>query len=184
MEYRMEIAGVERSLQLFPVSDDLSIAAFILFGDVEITKVAAAELLKRAPEFDILFTAEAKSIPLAYEMARQAGMNEYIVARKQPKVYMENLITTDVDSITTANIQTMCIGQREADMIQGKRVLIIDDVISTGNSLKSMEMLVNEAGGEVVGKMAVLAEGDAMDRDDIIALEKLPVFNPDGTIKG
>ena len=180
----MEIAGLERSLQLFPVSDDLSIAAYILFGDVEITEAVAGELLKKAPEFDILFTAEAKSIPLIYEMARQAGMNEYVVARKAPKVYMENLITTDVDSITTANIQTLCIGQRETDMIRGKKVLILDDVISTGGSLASMELLVNEAGGHIVGKMAVLAEGDAMERDDIIALEKLPVFGPDGTIKG
>ena len=184
MEYKMEKAGLERSLQLFPVRDDLSIAAFILFGDVEITEAVAGELLKKAPEFDILFTAEAKSIPLIYEMARQAGMNEYVVARKAPKVYMENLITTDVDSITTANIQTLCIGQRETDMIRGKKVLILDDVISTGGSLASMELLVNEAGGHIVGKMAVLAEGDAMERDDIIALEKLPVFGPDGTIKG
>ena len=184
MEYKMKIAGLERSLQLFPVSDDLSIAAFILFGDVEMTKVAAAELLKNAPEFDIVFTAEAKSIPLAYEMAAQAGMNEYVVARKAPKVYMENMLTTDVDSITTQNTQTLCIGRREADMLQGKRVLIVDDVISTGASLTSMEYLVNEAKGIVVGKMAVLAEGDAMERDDIFALERLPVFNPDGTVKG
>lgn len=183
MEYKMEIAGLERSLQLFPVSDDLSIAAFIMFGDVEMTEAAAKELLKKAPEFDILFTAEAKSIPLIYEMSRQNGMNEYVVARKAPKVYMENLITTDVDSITTHNIQTLCIGQREVDMIAGKRVLIIDDVISTGGSLASMELLVKEAGGNVVGKMAVLAEGDAMERSDVIALEKLPVFNPDGNIK-
>lgn len=180
----MEIAGLERSLKLFPVSDDLSIAAFILFGDVEITQAAAAELLKRAPEFDILFTAEAKSIPLIYEMAKQAGMNDYVVARKAPKVYMENLITTDVDSITTVNTQTLCLGQVEADLLAGKRVLIVDDVISTGGSLLSMELLVKKAGGNIVGKMAVLAEGDAMDREDIVALERLPLFNPDGTIKG
>ena len=180
----MEIAGLERSLKLFPVSDDLSIAAFILFGDVEITQAAAAELLKRAPEFDILFTAEAKSIPLIYEMAKQAGMNDYVVARKAPKVYMENLITTDVDSITTVNTQTLCRGQAEADLLAGKRVLIVDDVISTGGSLLSMELLVKKAGGNIVGKMAVLAEGDAMDREDIVALERLPLFNPDGTIKG
>jgi len=180
----MEIAGLERSLKLFPVSDDLSIAAFILFGDVEITQAAAAELLKRAPEFDILFTAEAKSIPLIYEMAKQAGMNDYVVARKAPKVYMENLITTDVDSITTVNTQTLCLGQAEADLLAGKRVLIVDDVISTGGSLLSMELLVKKAGGNIVGKMAVLAEGDAMDREDIVALERLPLFNPDGTIKG
>ena len=180
----MEIAGLERSLKLFPVSDDLSIAAFILFGDVEITQAAAAELLKRAPEFDILFTAEAKSIPLIYEMAKQAGMNDYVVARKAPKVYMENLITTDVDSITTVNTQTLCLGQAEADLLAEKRVLIVDDVLSTGGSLLSMELLVKKAGGNIVGKMAVLAEGDAMDREDIVALERLPLFNPDGTIKG
>ena len=180
----MEIAGLERSLKLFPVSDDLSIAAFILFGDVEITQAAAAELLKRAPEFDILFTAEAKSIPLIYEMAKQAGMNDYVVARKAPKVYMENLITTDVDSITTVNTQTLCLGQAEADLLAEKRVLIVDDVVSTGGSLLSMEQLVKKAGGNIVGKMAVLAEGDAMDREDIVALERLPLFNPDGTIKG
>lgn len=183
MEYKMEIAGLERSLKLYPVNDELSIAAFILFLDVEMTQVAATELLKKAPEFDVLFTAEAKNIPLAYEMARQAGLNEYVVARKAPKVYMENLITTEVDSITTPNIQTLCIGQPEIDLIEGKRVLIVDDVVSTGGSMDSMELLVKRAGGTIVGKMAVLAEGDAMERDDLIVLEKLPVFNPDGTIK-
>ena len=118
------------------------------------------------------------------EMAKQAGMNDYVVARKAPKVYMENLITTDVDSITTVNTQTLCLGQAEADLLAGKRVLIVDDVISTGGSLLSMELLVKKAGGNIVGKMAVLAEGDAMDREDIVALERLPLFNPDGTIKG
>ena len=183
MYYKMEIAGLERELQLFPVSDDLSIAAFILFGDVEITKAAAKELLERAPKFDILLTAEAKSIPLVYEMAAMAGMNEYVIARKAPKVYMENLLTTDVDSITTVNTQTLCLGQREVDMIKGKDVLVIDDVISTGGSLKSMEILIEKAGGNIVGKMAVLAEGDAMEREDIIALEKLPLFDAEGNIK-
>ena len=154
-----------------------------MFSDVEITKAAAAELLKKAPEFDIMVTAEAKSIPLIYEMARQAGVNDYVIARKGPKVYMENIISTEVDSITTAGIQKLVIGQKEIDMMKGKRVLIVDDVISTGESLKSIELLVNKAGGNIVGKMAVLAEGEAADRDDIIFLEKLPLFNEDGTIK-
>ena len=184
MEHKMKIAGLERSLPLFAVNDDLSIAAFIMFGDVEITQVVAAELLKRAPEFDILFTAEAKSIPLTYEMARQVGMNDYVVARKAPKVYMEDLITTEVESITTKGIQVLCIGNLEKEKIAGKRVLIVDDVVSTGASLASMELLVEKAGGIITGKVAVLAEGDAMERDDLIVLEKLPVFNPDGTIKG
>ena len=183
MFYEMTIAGLNRQLPLFKVADNLYIGAFIMFSDVEITKAAAAELLKKAPEFDIMVTAEAKSIPLIYEMARQAGVNDYVIARKGPKVYMENIISTEVDSITTAGIQKLVIGQKEIDMMKGKRVLIVDDVISTGESLKSIELLVNKAGGNIVGKMAVLAEGEAADRDDIIFLEKLPLFNEDGTIK-
>ena len=183
MFHEMTIAGLKRQLPLFKVADNLYIAAFIIFGDVEMTVASAGELLKKAPEFDILVTSEAKSIPLIHEMARQAGQNEYVVARKGEKVYMENVITTEVDSITTAGIQKLCIGQKEIDQMKGKRVLIVDDVISTGGSLKSIEILVNKAGGNIVGKMAVLAEGDAADRDDIIFLEKLPLFNEDGTAK-
>lgn len=183
MFYEMTIAGLKRQLPLFKVADNLYIAAFIIFGDVEMTTAAAGALLEKAPEFDIMITAEAKSIPLVHEMTRQAGRNEYVVARKGPKVYMENVITTEVDSITTAGIQKLCIGQKEIDLMKGKRVLIIDDVISTGGSLKSIEMLVEKAGGNIVGKMAVLAEGDAADRDDIIFLEKLPLFNEDGSAK-
>ena len=183
MFHEMTIAGLKRQLPLFKVADNLYIAAFIIFGDVEMTVASAGELLKKAPEFDILVTSEAKSIPLIHEMARQAGQNEYVVARKGEKVYMENVITTEVDSITTAGTQKLCIGQKEIDQMKGKRVLIVDDVISTGGSLKSIEILVNKAGGNIVGKMAVLAEGDAADRNDIIFLEKLPLFNEDGTVK-
>lgn len=183
MFYEMEIAGLKRKLQLFPVSDELSIAAFILFGDVEITEAAAKELLSVAPQFDVILTAEAKSIPLAYEMAKQAGKNNYIIARKGIKVYMEDVISTEVDSITTQHTQTLYLGKREVDSIKGRRVLIVDDVISTGASLESMEQLVEKAGGKIAGKMAILAEGDAMDREDIIALKQLPLFNADGTVK-
>ena len=183
MYYEMTIAGLKRQLQLCKVTDDLYIAAFIMFSDVEITKAAATELLKRVPEFDVLLTAEAKGIPLCYEMARQAGTDDYVIARKGPKLYMENLLTTEVDSITTDHIQMLCIGQREIDMIKGKRVLLVDDVISTGESLRSMENLVKRAGGNIVGSCAVLAEGDAAKREDIVYLEVLPVFNPDGTVK-
>ncbi|MBQ1421827.1 MAG: adenine phosphoribosyltransferase [Firmicutes bacterium] len=183
MYYEMTIAGLKRKLQLCKVTDDLYIAAFIMFSDVEITKAAATELLKRVPEFDVLLTAEAKGIPLCYEMARQAGTDDYVIARKGPKLYMENLLTTEVDSITTDHIQMLCIGQREIDMIKGKRVLLVDDVISTGESLRSMENLVKRAGGNIVGSCAVLAEGDAAKREDIVYLEVLPVFNPDGTVK-
>ena len=180
--YDMKIAGLDRSLPLCAVSEDLSIAAFILFGDVEITVASAAALLEKAPAFDVLVTAEAKSIPLIHEMARQSGHNGYIVARKGPKVYMTNAITVEVHSITTQHVQTLSIGAQEASQIAGRRVLIIDDVISTGESLAAMEQLVEKAGGNIVGKMAVLAEGDAAERDDIIYLEKLPLFHADGSI--
>lgn len=183
MYHEMTIAGCTRQLPLCKITDDLYIGAFIMFSDVEITKAAAAELLAKAPEFDIIITAESKGIPLAYEMARQAGINDYIVARKSAKLYMQNVITTEVDSITTDHIQTLCLGQTEIDKMTGKRVLIVDDVISTGESLKSMEALIAKIDCTVVGKMAVLAEGEAADRDDIIFLEKLPVFNSDGSIK-
>ena len=154
-----------------------------MFGDVEITEAAAKALLEKAPEFDIMITAESKGIPLVYEMARQAGRNDYIVARKGAKLYMNNIIETQVDSITTDHIQTLCIGQHEADLMRGKRVLIVDDVISTGESVKSIETLVNQVGGHIVGRMSVLAEGQAAERTDIIYLEKLPVFHADGTVK-
>ncbi|TDP51400.1 phosphoribosyltransferase family protein [Aminicella lysinilytica] len=183
MFYEMTIAGLKRQLPLCPINKDLYIAAFIMFNDVEITQVAATELLKKAPEFDVIVTAESKGIPLAYEMARQAGGKDYIVARKAPKLYMTNVIQTNVDSITTDHIQTLCIGQAEADQITGRRVLIVDDVISTGESLKSMELLVNSVKGNIVGRMTVLAEGGAAHRDDISFLEELPVFNADGSIK-
>lgn len=183
MFYEMSIAGLRRRLPLCRINDDLYIAAFIMFGDVEITEACAAELLKRVPESDIIITAESKGIPLAYEFAKQAGMNDYIVARKSAKLYMENIITTDVNSITTSGLQTLCLGQREADKLKGKRVLIIDDVISTGASVLSVEALVRRAGGNIAGKAAVLAEGEAAERDDIIFLEKLPLFNADGTAK-
>lgn len=180
--YTIDIAGLKRDLPLCKVSNDFYIGAFIMFGDVEVTKHVASELLKKAPQFDVMITAEAKSIPLIYEMARQAGHNYYIIARKGPKVYMQDVITTQVDSITTQHTQTLCIGKQEADAMRGRRVLIVDDVISTGESLLAIEKLVKEAGGNIVGKMAVLAEGDATTRDDITYLAKLPVFHADGSI--
>jgi len=181
--YTLRVAGLERQLKLYPVNQKLYIAAFILFGDVELTEKCAAELLKKAPAFDILVTAESKGIPLAHEMARQAGMNDYIVCRKGPKVYMEDVVYTNVNSITTAKSQVLCLGKEEIERMKGKRCLIIDDVISTGESVSALVNLVEKVGGEIVGKMAVLAEGDAFDRKDITVLQKLPLFNADGSIK-
>ena len=184
MTYPMHVAGLKRDLPLCKVTDDLYIGAFVIFGDVELTVACARELLKKAPEYDVLITAESKGIPLAYEMTRQAGTNRYLLARKSPKLYMKNVFTVKVNSITTAKEQILCIDQDDVDFMQGKRVLIVDDVISTGESLRAVEELVHQAGGLVVGRMAILAEGDATERDDIIYLEKLPLFNADGTVKG
>lgn len=183
MYHEMTIVGCKRQLPLCKINDDLYIGAFIMFSDVEITKAAAAALLKKVPAFDIIITAESKGIPLAYEMTRQAGINDYIVARKAPKLYMQNVISTEVNSITTDHLQTLCLGQTEVDKMEGKRVLIIDDVISTGQSLLSLETLLAQIDCKIVGKAAVLAEGEAADREDIIFLEKLPLFNADGSVK-
>lgn len=183
MEYTLRVAGLTRKLPLCRVSGDLYIAAFVIFGDVELTTACARELLKIAPEHDVLITAESKGIPLVYEMARQHGENRYLIARKAPKLYMKNIFSTEVTSITTANRQMLHIDQSDAEFMRGRRVLIVDDVISTGESLKAVEKLVSEAGGVVVGKMAILAEGAAKDRTDILFLEKLPLFNADGTEK-
>ena len=181
--YDLHVAGLERRLPLCRVNDQLYIGAFVIFGDVELTTASARELLKIAPEHDILITAESKGIPLVYEMARQAGENRYLIARKAPKLYMRNIFSTEVTSITTAKQQTLCIDQEDADAMRGKRVLIVDDVISTGESLKAVEKLVEEAGCIIAGRMAILAEGAAKDRKDILFLEHLPLFNPDGSVK-
>ena len=173
--FKMNIAGCERELPLCEVNAHLDIAAFIMFGDVEVTEKSAAELLKLAPKHDVVITAEAKGIPLCYEVARQ-GCGKYIVARKGVKVYMPDPISVNVQSITTLSQQTLYLGSDDAEHMRGKDVLIVDDVISTGESLHALEALVEKAGGNIVGKAAVLAEGDAADRDDIIFLHKLPVF--------
>ena len=181
--YKMNIAGLERELMLCPLNENLSIAGFIMFGDTELTTACAEALLKKAPEYDFVITAEAKGIPLAHEMARQHEDETYFVARKYPKLYMSGIFDVEVKSITTDKIQHLYLDTAEAEKMKGKKVLIVDDVISTGESLWAIEKLVNKAGGEIVGRMAVLAEGSAADREDIIFLEKLPLFNPDGTIK-
>lgn len=173
--YKMKIAGLERELPLCEVSEHLDIAAFVMFGDVEITVAAAKALLEKCPEHDIVITAEAKGIPLCYEMARQGG-TDYEIARKSLKVYDVNPISFEVNSITTKATQRLYLAEDRAAKLKGKRVLIVDDVISTGASLQVLENLVNKAGGEIVGQAAVLAEGEAAERDDIIFLEKLPVF--------
>ena len=182
MFYRMKVAGLERDLPICPVNENLYIAGFVIFGDQELTVACARELLNKAPQYDYIITAEAKGIPLAHEMARQAGDIKYILARKGPKLYMRDIFSVTVNSITTAKEQKLYLDGTDAALMKGKRILIVDDVISTGESLKALEALVEKAGGIICGKMAILAEGDAIDREDLIYLEPLPLFNPDGTV--
>ncbi|ALQ38588.1 phosphoribosyltransferase family protein [Fusobacterium hwasookii] len=174
--YTLHVAGLTRELPIIKLSYDLSIASFVILGDTEIVKKTAPMIAKKLPEVDFVVTAEAKGIPLAYEISKILNLNEYIVARKSVKAYMEEPIEVEVNSITTTNSQKLYLNNQDANKIKGKRVVLIDDVISTGQSLKALERLVEKAGANVVAKAAILAEGDAKDRKDIIFLEALPTF--------
>lgn len=180
MTYEMRVAGLTRQLPLCPISDTLTIAAFVIFGDVELTCACARDLLKLAPEFDYMVAPEAKAIPLVHEMARQSGRNEYFLVRKKKKAYMDGVFEAIDHSITTEGEQKLYMDGADAKKLKGKRILILDDVISTGGSLAAVENLVEQAGGNVVGRMAILAEGDAAKRGDILFLEPLPLFNAEG----
>ena len=178
--YHMTIAGCERDLPICPLNEKLSIGAFVIFGDCELTVACAGELLKKAPEFDYILTAESKGIPLAYEMARQIGAKKWLLARKGVKLYMRDVLHVEVRSITTDHMQNLYIDGEDAALMKGKRILIVDDVISTGESRAALEALVEKAGGTICGRMCILAEGDAIKRDDITYLGELPLFTPDG----
>ena len=180
MKYRLNVAGLERDLPLCPIGENLYIGAFILFGDVELTEKCAQALYEKAPEHDVMITAESKGIPLVHAMCAASGKNRYVLARKSVKLYMKDVVACETQSITTSAKQTLYIDGDDAIYMKGKRVLIVDDVISTGGSLESLENLVRLAGGEIVGKMTILAEGEAAQRDDIIYLEKLPLFDGNG----
>ena len=183
MKHHMTIAGLERDLPLCRVNDQLYIGAFVIFGDVELTVACARELLKLAPEYDYMITAESKGIPLVYEMARQSGQNKYLLARKSAKLYMRDVFSVEVRSITTDHVQRLYLDGEDAALIRGKRILIVDDVVSTGESVHAVEELVRHAGGQVAGCLTILAEGEAQKRSDSRYLAPLPVFNPDGTVK-
>lgn len=182
MKYKMTIAGLERELPLCPINDDVYIGAFVIFGDPELTTAAASELLKKAPDYDYIITAESKGIPIAHEMARLAGNQKYFLARKAPKLYMDGVFEVTVRSITTSGEQKLYIDGADAKLMKGKRILIVDDVISTGESLRALETLVTQAGAVIAGKMCILAEGDAKDRADIEYLEPLPLFDSNGNV--
>ena len=180
--HKMNIAGLDRELPICPISDELMIAGFVIFGDPELTTACADALLKKAPEYDYIITAEAKGIPLAHEMARLKDNEKYILARKAPKLYMTGVFEATVKSITTEKVQHLYLDVKDAELMRGKKVLVVDDVISTGESLRAIEELVKLAGGEICGRMAILAEGEAADRNDIIYLEKLPLFDKNGEV--
>ena len=184
LAHTMTIAGLKRDLPICRVNDDLYIGAFVIFGDCELTTACARELLARAPEYDYIITAESKGIPLAQEMARLNQDKKWMLARKGVKLYMQDVVCVEVKSITTTAVQKLYLDGKDAAMMKGKRVLIVDDVISTGESLHALEELVKTAGGDIVGKMTILAEGEAQERKDIIYLEKLPLFNAKGEIIG
>ncbi len=180
MTYQLQVAGLTRHLPICPLNDNLSIAGFVLFGDVELTMACAAALLAMAPDFDYIIAPEAKAIPLVHEMARQSGRNEYLLTRKAPKAYMQEVFCYQYESITTKGVQTQYMDGADAAKMKGKRILVVDDVISTGESIKALESLVEQAGGIVAARMAVLAEGDAANREDILVLAPLPLFDGQG----
>ena len=180
MYYNMTIAGCDRALPLCPLTEDLMIGAFVIFGDPELTTACAQALLDKVPEYDYMITAEAKGIPLIHEMARLAGNQKYMLARKGPKLYMRDILDVTVHSITTAKEQHLYLDGNDAALMKGKRILIVDDVVSLGDSMHALEQLVEAAGGIVCGRATILAEGDAAQRDDLIYLEKLPLFTKDG----
>lgn len=181
--YPMKIGDLERQLPICRVTDDLYIGGFVVFGDYELTVECAKELLKLAPPHDYMITAEAKGIPIIHEMARQNGEKKYFLARKDPKMYMTGVFEVNVRSITTDKEQRLILDKADAELMKGKRILIVDDVVSTGESLRALEELVKAADGIIAGKLCVLAEGEAADRDDLIYINRLPLFNPDGSVK-
>lgn len=173
--YTLHIAGLTRELPIIPLNDSVSIASFVILGDTELVVKVAPALVEKLPPFDVLLTPEAKGIPLAFEISRLLDTN-YIVARKSIKAYMNDPIIEKVNSITTQNPQIICLDGKDIEQIRGKRVAIIDDVISTGESVNAVARLIEKAGGQVVAKAAILAEGEAGDNNEIIFLQKLPIF--------
>ncbi|MDW7670267.1 MAG: phosphoribosyltransferase family protein [Bacillota bacterium] len=174
--YELQIAGLKRRLPIVQVSEGMALASFVILGDCELVQAAAPLILEKLPPVDYLLTAEAKGIPLVHEMCRLLNHPYYVVARKSLKPYMEEALMTEVVSITTQHKQHLYLNGADAALISGKRVAVIDDVISSGESLNALERLAKDADARVVARAAILAEGFASDRDDILFLEELPFF--------
>ncbi len=175
--YPVEVAGVKRNLRLFEVAPGLRIAILNILGDTELVQACAKELAKRLKDldFDLFMTAEAKSIPLAYALS--AEMNKpYIVLRKSYKPYMGDAIQTETLSITTGQPQTLILDEKDREVIQGRKVVVLDDVISTGSTLQGMRLILDKTGASVAAEAAIFTEGDRAQWMHITALGHLPVF--------
>ena len=174
--YCLKVAGLERQLPYVDINDEIAFASFVVISDTELVSAAGKQLAEKIGECDVIVTAEAKGIALSYEISRQLGHKGFVVARKSEKSYMRDILETSVKSITTVSQQHLYLDGSDIEKIRGRNVCLIDDVVSTGESLAALENLVNKAGAKVVARACILAEGNAADRDDIIFLEKLPLF--------
>jgi len=176
--YPVQVGGVSRQLPLFEVAPGLRIAVLNILGDTELVQACASVLAQKlqAVPHDLLVTAEAKSIPLIHALSVANGDRRYVVLRKAYKPYMGETLKAETVSITTGAPQTLYMDEKDRALVDGKRIVLIDDVISTGSTLKGMRQLIDQAGGEVVGEAAVFTEGDPGDWDGVIALGHLPLF--------
>jgi len=176
--FDLTIAGLKRSLPIVRLSENLAIASFVLLGDTELAVLGAEALADKInTEFDYFLTAEAKGIPLVQCIAQEFNHPKFFVARKSVKAYMDNPLITEVLSITTQASQQLVLDGKDAAELKGKKIILVDDVISTGDSLAALKQLAEEAGAIVVDQLALLAEGDAAKRTDIQFLEELPLFD-------
>jgi adenine phosphoribosyltransferase len=175
--YPIEIAGIHRKLRLFEIKPGLKIAILNILGDTELVQACARALSQKLEQvaFDLLVTAEAKSIPLAYALSVETNKS-YVVLRKTYKPYMGAALIAETLSITTGEPQTLILDEKDQELVKGKRVLVVDDVISTGSTLEGMRMIMKRAGAEVVGEAAILTEGERAQWDRVVSLGHLPLF--------
>ena len=175
--YAVEIAGIKRELRLFEIKPGLKIAILNILGDTELVQVCAKELANKLKEidYDVLVTAEAKSIPLAHALSVETK-KPYVILRKSYKLYMGDALKAETLSITTGQPQTLILDEKDSELMQGRKVVIVDDVISTGSTLQGMRMILNKAGASVAAEAAILTEGDRAQWMHIISLGHLPLF--------
>ncbi len=176
------IAGLHRMLPIYHTHDDTYMGSLDLYGDVEFTVACATALIAKMPPFDLIIAAEPKPLPLVHEIARQMGLMQYIVARKTCHNFINTPISVDVSDITKQRYTALYLDPFDAELMRYKRVMIIDDLISDGYTVRAVEKLVKIVGGTVCCKMCIVAAGDAAYRDDILCLHQLPALRADGTV--